>query len=181
MTIPHETEDSGPRQLDLLFRAHYERIARVIGRVIHDQARAEEIAVEVFLKWNRNPKAHGEHADGWLYRTAVRQALDELRRQVRRNRFERIFAPFLGEPRTPEQLYTAELEQRNVRTVLAALDRRLAGLLLLWSQDHSYREMAAALEINPNYVGSLLSRARDAFRKEYVRRYGNEFGENLGG
>jgi len=45
--------------LDEIFRAHYERIARVIGRVIHDQARAEEIAVEVFLKWWRNPQARG--------------------------------------------------------------------------------------------------------------------------
>lgn len=162
-------------QLDLLFSAHYERIARVIGRVIHDQARAEEIAVEVFLKWCRNPKAHGEHAEGWLYRTAVREGLDELRRQVRRNRFERVFAPFLGEPRTPEQLYSAQTGRRNVRTVLAALDRRSASLLLLWSEDVSYREIAAALEVAPNYVGSLLSRALDAFRKEYLKRYGNEF------
>jgi RNA polymerase sigma-70 factor, ECF subfamily len=52
--------------LDEIFRAHYERVARVIGRVIHDQTRAEELAVEVFLKWWRNPRAHGEHAEGWL-------------------------------------------------------------------------------------------------------------------
>lgn len=35
-----------PEGLDAIFRAHYERIARVIGRAIHDQARAEELAVE---------------------------------------------------------------------------------------------------------------------------------------
>jgi RNA polymerase sigma-70 factor, ECF subfamily len=162
------------QQLDQLFDAHYERITRVIGRVIHDQARAEEIAVEVFLKWCRNPKAHGDHAEGWLYRTATREALDELRRQVRRSRFERLFAPFIGRDRTPEQIYAADVEQKNVRSVLAALDIRLASLLLLWSQDLSYREMAIALDIAPNYVGSLLSRAQEAFRKEYVRRYGNQ-------
>ena len=162
------------QQLDQLFDAHYERITRVIGRVIHDQARAEEIAVEVFLKWCRNPKAHGDHAEGWLYRTATREALDELRRQVRRGRFERLFAPFIGRDRTPEQIYAADVEQRNVHSVLAALDIRLASLLLLWSQDLSYREMAIALDIAPNYVGSLLSRAQEAFRKEYVRRYGNQ-------
>ena len=44
--------DVGGEDLDTLFRAHFERIARVIGRVIHDQARAEELAVEVFLRWN---------------------------------------------------------------------------------------------------------------------------------
>jgi hypothetical protein len=36
----------------------------------------------VFLKWSRHPNAHGDGAEGWLYRTAVRGALDELRRQL---------------------------------------------------------------------------------------------------
>ena len=48
---PSEMEVTNPEGLDAIFRVHYERIARVIGRVIHDQARAEELAVEVFLKW----------------------------------------------------------------------------------------------------------------------------------
>ena len=59
-------------RLDALFRSHYARVARVVGRVVHDQARAEEIAVDVFLRWRRSPAAHGDGAEGWLYRTAVR-------------------------------------------------------------------------------------------------------------
>ena len=39
---------TSPDKLDSIFRTHYERVARVIGRVIHDRARAEELAVEVF-------------------------------------------------------------------------------------------------------------------------------------
>jgi len=139
--------DGGTERLDTIFRSHYERIARVIGGVIHDQARAEEIAVEVFLKWWRNPQAHGDQAEGWLYRTSVREALDELRRQTRRSRFERLFG---------------------------VLSRQHAELLLLKSHGLSYHEIAAALEVNPGYVGSLVSRAQQAFRKEYTKRYGNE-------
>jgi RNA polymerase sigma-70 factor (ECF subfamily) len=63
MAEPSEMEVSNSEELDATFRAHYERMARVIGRVIYDQARAEELAVEVFLKWWRNPQAHGEHAE----------------------------------------------------------------------------------------------------------------------
>jgi len=163
-----------PEALDEIFRAHYERIARVIGRVIHDQARAEELAVEVFLKWWRTPAAHGAQAEGWLYRTAVRRALDEWRRQARRHRFERLFGVVRESPATPEQLYAGNAEQQRVRTVLAALDRRQAGLLLLRSQDLTYQEIAESLALNPAYVGSLLSRAQEAFRKEYRKRYGTE-------
>lgn len=160
--------------LDELFSAHYARLARVIGRVIQDPARAEEIAVEVFVKWSRNAQAQGPAAEGWLYRTATREALDEWRRQGRRERFEKLFAPFAAKPIDPEKALLASAEQKRVRVVLAAMDKRAATLLLLWSEELSYREIAAALDVNPNYVGSLLSRAQEAFRKEYRRRYGNE-------
>ena len=126
--------------VDALFRAHYERIGRVIGRVIHDQPRAEELAVEVFLKWWQNSATEASLNEGWLYRTAVRKALDELRSQTRRNRFERLAGVLRGSPPTPEQIYAATVEQRRTRTVLAALGRRHAELLLLRSQDFSYRK-----------------------------------------
>ena len=131
MAVPTQMRVQSNEALDEIFRAHYERIARVIGRVIHDQARAEEVAVEVFLKWWRNPRAQGEHAEGWLYRTAVRKALDELRNQTRRNRLERFLRLARESPATPERLYTASLEQQRVRSVLGALKSRDAELLLL--------------------------------------------------
>jgi len=170
MTLPREMEDG--TDLDDLFRAHYGRITRVIGRVIQDQARAEELAVEVFLKWSRKSGVRGEQTQGWLYRTAVREALDELRRYSRRSRFERLFASFRQAPRTPEELQVSDSEQQNVRRVFGVLRRRDTAILLLWGEGMSYQEMASALEVKPSYVGSLLSRAQDAFRKEYVSRYG---------
>jgi RNA polymerase sigma-70 factor (ECF subfamily) len=47
-------------------------------------------------------------------------------------------------------------------------------LLLLRGQGLLYEELAAALSINPASVGTLLSRAKAAFRKEYVKRYGEQ-------
>jgi RNA polymerase sigma-70 factor (ECF subfamily) len=174
MAVPTQLRAGNSAALDAIFRTHYERITRVIGRVIHDQARAEELAVEVFLKWWRNPAAHGDQAEGWLYRTAVRKALDELRSQARRGRFERLLGIGRESPPTPEQLYAVSTGQRRVRTVLGALKRRDAEILLLRGQELSYQEIAAALALNPNSVGSLVSRAQEAFRKEYLKRYGTE-------
>ncbi|MDP6582177.1 MAG: sigma factor, partial [Vicinamibacterales bacterium] len=64
---------TAPFDLEAVFRAHYGRITGVIARVVRDPARAEELAVEVFLKLWREPRAQGDKATGWLYRTAVRQ------------------------------------------------------------------------------------------------------------
>ena len=97
----------------------YKRICRVIARVLRDPARSEEFAVDVFLKWSRHPNAQGDKAEGWLYRTAVREALDELRRQTHRFRHERLFA-FIpsGKARsspTPEEVRAAKEDQETVR------------------------------------------------------------------
>jgi RNA polymerase sigma-70 factor (ECF subfamily) len=159
--------------LESIFRLKYAHIARVIARIVRDRARAEELAVEVFLKLWRTRQAHGDKAAGWLYRTAIRTALDELRRTARRARYERLFG-FARSGPSPEEIHAATEEQERVRTVLKAMAPRQAELLLLRSEDLTYAEIADALELNPASVGTLLSRAQNGFRKEYVSRYGNQ-------
>jgi RNA polymerase sigma-70 factor, ECF subfamily len=58
--------------------------------------------------------------------------------------------------------------------VLAAVAPRQGELLALRSQGLSYDELASVLNLNPASVGTLLSRAQKAFRKEYIKRYGEE-------
>ncbi len=160
-----------PFDFESLFHERYERITRVVARVVGDPARAEEIAVEVFWKLWRNPKAQGEKAGGWLYRTAVRLALDDLRGHARRVRSETA-SRGPGPTPDPEQVRAEDEEREHVRQTLAALDSRAAELLLLRSHGLSYGEVAAALDLNPASVGTLITRAQQAFRKEYVKHYG---------
>lgn len=169
--VPVDDTVAGDR-FELLFQTHYARLARVVGRIVHDQARAEEIAADVFLRWRRHPSAHGDGAEGWLYRTAARQALDAWRRDQRWARVERVLSHVGLGPRTPADLHAAAEERRQVRTVLGALRRRDATLLLLWAEAVSYADMAAAVSVQATSVGSLLRRAQEAFRKEYETRYG---------
>jgi RNA polymerase sigma-70 factor (ECF subfamily) len=162
-----------PFDFEATFRVQYPRIARVISRVVRDPARSEELAVEVFLKLWRSPRAQGDKTHGWLYRVAVHKALDELRRQTRRARYESLFGLAKPAP-NPEQAHAANEEQQRVRVVLARIEKRQAELLLLRANDLSYDEVAAILGLNPASVGTLLCRAQQAFRKEYIKRYGQE-------
>jgi RNA polymerase sigma-70 factor (ECF subfamily) len=168
-TKPSETRV----ELDAIFLAQYPRIARVIASVIQDPARAEEIAVEVFLKWSAKPAAQGTSAEGWLYRVAVRMAHNELRRRIRRirrTRYESLFN-FIRRIDTPEELLASRQEQQRIDVVLSAIGPRNAALLALRSSGFSYAELASALELNPASVGTLLARAQREFRKEYIERY----------
>jgi RNA polymerase sigma-70 factor, ECF subfamily len=171
--------DAAPFDFEAIFRAQYERIARVIARVVNDRARAEELAVEVFLKLWRHPLAQAGNTDAWLYRAAVRMGLDELRRQTRRSRYERLFGIARSVP-TPEDVRSAREQREKIRRTLAAIEPRQAELLLLRSHGLSYEELASALDLNPASVGTLLSRAQQAFRKEYGKRYGEEYEAGIG-
>jgi RNA polymerase sigma-70 factor, ECF subfamily len=168
------TIDARHIDIETIFHAQYIRVARVIARIISDPSRAEELAVDVFLKWSRHPNAHGAHAEGWLYRTAARLGLDELRRQTRRAKYERLFGLVTLRTPTPEDVRAVTEAQAHVRTVLSAIAPRQAQLLLLRSEGLSYGELASALELNPASVGTLLARAQQAFRREYVTRYGEQ-------
>jgi len=163
--------------IEAVFCAQFARIARVVARVVRDYARAEELAVEAFVKLMRQPKLHSAEAnvEAWLYRTAIRLALDELRRRNRRTRFEQWLKFTKPAPSpSPEDLHAANQEQECVRQVLSALPTRQAELLLLRNQEFSYSEMAAAMNIHPASIGQLLARAQRSFRKEYLRRYGEQ-------
>jgi RNA polymerase sigma-70 factor (ECF subfamily) len=157
--------------IEAIFRAHYGRIARVIARVVRDPARAEELAVEVFVKLWRNRNAQDGNPEGWLYRVAVRMGLDELRRQTRRSRYERMVGLVRRSP-TPEEICADTQEQERVRFILSVIGPRQAELLFLRSQGLSYEELSTALDLNPASIGTLLSRAQQTFRKEYHKHYG---------
>jgi RNA polymerase sigma-70 factor (ECF subfamily) len=156
---------------EAFFRENYERIARAIGRIVGDHARAEELAVEAFWKLWRTPRAQGENAGGWIYRTATRLALNELRRKRRSSRYELLSGPGRPSP-TPEETHAFAEERAQVRRVLACLEPRQAELLLLRSSGLSYAELAAAIGVSPASVGTLIGRAQQAFRQEYLKQFG---------
>jgi len=162
---------SGHSEFGETFLTHYPRIARVIARIVQDPGRAEELASEVFWKLWRNPRVPPQSVGSWLYRTAVRAGLDELRRQNRHTRLGKLF-DFLRASPSPEQSFAAGQNQQQVRSVLSALRARDGELLILRSEGLSYQEVAEVLGLSETSIGTLYRRAQQAFRKEYVKRYG---------
>jgi RNA polymerase sigma-70 factor (ECF subfamily) len=161
-----------PFDFEAVFQAHYGRLTRVICRVIQDPSRAEELTVEVFWKLWQHPSGHGPHCAAWLYRTAVRKAVDELRRRSRREKYEAWFG--IRTPSgDPEIARAASEERTRVRTVLASLRPLDAQLVALRAEGLSYDELAAALDVKATSIGTMLRRAHEGFRKEYVKRYGH--------
>lgn len=156
---------------DELFAANYVALTRVIYRIVGDAGWSEELAAEAFWKLHRKPPASNRNLVGWLYRTGLRLAFDNLRKRKRRAYYE-AQAPVPEPIQSPEEALEQREQQRRVRQVLAALKPERAALLVLRSEGYSLDEMASILNLKPSSVGTLLARADMAFRKEYVSRHG---------
>jgi RNA polymerase sigma-70 factor, ECF subfamily len=164
-------QQEAARDFDALFRSFYRRLARLLYRVTGDVARAEDVASEAFWRLHTNPPSARSNLEGWLYRTGLRLALDELKKERRRVGYEALAAVF-GLAPSPQQLLEEDEERTRIRRVLMALKVGQVALILLRAEGLSYAELAAVLHLNPASVGTLLARAEQAFRKEYVDRYG---------
>jgi RNA polymerase sigma factor (sigma-70 family) len=173
------TEGSGVREFDALFVKHYPQIVGILRRIVGDHGRAEDLASEVFLKLYRQPLPQEPEANvgGWLYRTATNLGIDALRAMARRSRFEQAAGQDAGQNKPIENGFerVARFEREHrVRRVLAEIKPAHAQLLLLRASGDSYKELSAALEIEPGSVGTLLVRSEAAFEQRYRELFGSE-------
>ena len=72
-------------------------------------------------------------------------------------------------PPAPSQGAEESETRDRVRAALDRLDERERQLLLLRAEGYSYRDLAGALELNEASVGTLLARAKRAFREVFER------------
>jgi RNA polymerase sigma-70 factor (ECF subfamily) len=165
--------------LENIFRVQYPRLVGLLARITGDRGRAEELASEVFCRLSSRPALFRpeSNVDGWLHRTAVNLGLDALRMEARRRRNERAAGHETvrnssgGDPLS--DMLRAEQRSR-VQAALAALKPVSAKLLLLRHAGLSYGELANALAIKPQSIGTLLARATLDFEKKYRSLHGGE-------
>ena len=139
-----------------------------------DRQAVEEVLQEVALAAvaQRAPLGDASKAGAWLYRLAVRQALIYRRKRGRRARLAGRYAEARGDDfghaSTPDPLDWLLTDERRglVREALGRLPRRDAEILLLkYTEDWSYRDLAAHLGVGESAVEARLHRARRRLRE----------------
>jgi RNA polymerase sigma-70 factor (ECF subfamily) len=151
------------------FAARFPEVFRVVDRYLGDASLAADITQETFVRLYRRG-AMPDDLRAWLVSVALNQARDEQRRSARRIRLLRRRTPeeHMGDaaPSPEEGVLSAE-RRMLVRRALAMLPPRDRALLLLREEGYSYRELAVALEMLETSVGTVLARAKVAFRRAY--------------
>ncbi len=117
----------------------------------------------------------------WLYRLAVTQSLLYRRKQGRRRKLTDRYAqrnrPTEQDNREPDPLgwLLADERRKLVRAAMSRLATRDAEILMLkYTEDWTYRQLAEHLGISSSAVEARLHRARQRLREQLTR------GEGLG-
>ena len=165
--LPERLRSGDSTAFEELFLRHYAAVYRVSYGVVGNTQEAEDLAQETFTALYRQPPRLDDPGalGAWLYRAAVNRAYNALRSKQRlQRRLERVEPEQQSDP---QDEYVRREERERVRAALARLPERTAKLLLLRHAGLAYAEIAAALQVAPGSVGTLLVRAERAFIQVY--------------
>jgi RNA polymerase sigma-70 factor (ECF subfamily) len=176
MVRVREGDDSG---FSLLIEKYRKQMVHFMFRMCRNQAIAEELAQEVFLRVYRSRQTYRAEAkfSTWLYRIATNLGVNH----ARDNKYERTAQNvYLDQPdaetgTTPDVAdSTINIEQELVRDermsairkhVMALPERQRTAVLMHKYQDMDYKEIGEVLKLSESATKSLLFRAYQTLRE----------------
>jgi RNA polymerase sigma-70 factor (ECF subfamily) len=171
-----EVRNDSAAAFDELMLRYQSRLVTVLEHLIGRRGQAEDLAQEVFLRVYRARKTYvpGAKFSTWLYTIANHVASNALRAMSRRpevNLAGRESGPYGSHPL--ESLATAasgfmparQLDKAELRDVVRAAvgelnERQRMAVLLSKFEEMSYADIATTMQLSPQAVKSLLTRAR---------------------
>jgi RNA polymerase sigma-70 factor (ECF subfamily) len=147
----------------------------VVYSRVQEPGVVDDVMQEVALAAVREtaPPSDPSKVAAWLYRVAVRQALLHRRGCGRRRKLTQHYTekcpPVEYDTRVRDPLDWLLAEERNqrLREALQRLPQRDAEILMLkYSEDWSYQQIASHLGVSDSAVESRLHRARRRLREE---------------
>ncbi len=172
-------EDDAAAFEELMLR-YQNRVVSLLGHLVGKRDLAEDLAQDVFLRVYRSRKRYvpGSKFSTWLFTIANNVASNALRTLSRRK--EVHVAPRPNESGAlsidgsfaaasalmpTRQLDKAELRQLVQDSLVVLNDRQRMAVLLAKFECLNYNEIGEIMEMSPQAIKSLLSRAREKLRE----------------
>jgi RNA polymerase sigma factor (sigma-70 family) len=151
------------------FDRQFARLFRYLDRLSGDAELAADVAQEAVVRLYQRRSAP-DAPDAWLVIVAtnlLRNAQSQRSRRLRLLTSERSRNVLGDEALSPAHAVLAQEDRCRARRVIEQMPERDARMLLLMAEGYSYRDIALALGVNEGSVGTLLARAKRAFRGLY--------------
>jgi RNA polymerase sigma-70 factor, ECF subfamily len=170
---------------NFLVEKYHRGMIHFLFRMVHNQAVAEELAQEVFLRVYRSRESYRAEAkfSTWLYRIATNLAVNHARDTKHERAAQTVYLdapdPETGttpdvaddDPSVEEELLRDERMASIRRHVMALPERQRMAVLMHKYQGMDYRQIGEVLKLSESATKSLLFRAYQTLRerlKEFV-------------
>jgi RNA polymerase sigma-70 factor (ECF subfamily) len=170
---------------NFLVGKHYRAMIHFLFRMVHNQAVAEELAQEVFLRVYRSRESYRAEAKftTWLYRIATNLAVNHARDTKNERSAQNVYldapdeetgtTPDVAddEPNVEQNLLRDERMAAIRKHVMALPERQRMAVLMHKYQGMDYRQIGEVLKLSESATKSLLFRAYQTLReklKEFV-------------
>lgn len=161
---------STPELFQDLFHTHYPAVRRKLISLVREEAAAEDLAQEVFLRLYRNPPNELDAIGAWLHRVLTRIGYDYLNKKARErallDKQERLGGSVEGKSLSNEQVMMNQLDREEMHGWLNELSERDRKVLLLRYSGYSYDEIADKLKVRLPLVGTLIQRATTRLKRQ---------------
>jgi RNA polymerase sigma-70 factor (ECF subfamily) len=159
----------------LLLERHRGSVIHFLYRMVQNQAVAEELAQEVFLRVYRSRASYEPTAKftTWLFRIATHLALNHIRDRKNEKSQESLDEDLRGgvarqvtdSGPSVEQKLLKEARMEEIRRAIHALpEKQRAAVLMHKYQEMEYAQIALVLQCSESAVKSLLFRAYETLR-----------------
>jgi RNA polymerase sigma-70 factor (ECF subfamily) len=167
---------------ELLMRRHNQRLYRVARAILRDDAEAEDVMQDAYVRAYQNLASFEGRAKfvTWLTRIAVNEALSRSRRRVRFPAVDlddesngEVMKSATSTCRTPEQqAYDRELADVLEKAILSLPEEHRLVFMLRDVEGMSTEETAKCLNLTEENVKVRLHRARTRLRKQLYEAAG---------
>jgi RNA polymerase sigma-70 factor (ECF subfamily) len=175
-----QVRDDDPRAFEELMLRYQNRVVALLAHLTGRPDVAEDLAQDVFLRVYRARKRYvpGAKFSTWLFTIAGNVAANSKRSRARRQEVN-LPASTTGTTTMPieamavaasglmptRQVDSAEMREAVQQAIASLGERQRMAVLLAKFEHFSYAEIAEIMELTPEAVKSLLSRARGRLRE----------------
>ncbi|WP_317202309.1 RNA polymerase sigma factor RpoE [Janthinobacterium sp.] len=177
--LVERVQQGDKRAFDVLVSKYQRRLMRLVSRLVHDQAEAEDVVQETFIKAYRAlPHFRGDSAFyTWLYRIGVNTAKNYLVTQGRRTPTSTDTdaeqaesfdgGDNLRDINTPESMLASKQIAEAVNAAMDSLPLELRTAIVLREiEGLSYEEISAVMACPIGTVRSRIFRAREVIAEK---------------
>lgn len=157
-----------------LVETYRNKVYATVFNMLQDRDDAEDCAQEVFIQVYESISSFKQESSlsTWIYRIAVRKALDKIRRKKTRQRLQQFLPWWMPKEQTKERVentipYEGIEKIAILHKALETLpDKQKIALTLIKIQGLSYNETSKIMDLGIKAIESLVSRGKENLERK---------------